>query len=559
MTVGEKIDDDRRTAAESAMGSLGEHDVLHESAEIATRDGTSLSTDVFHPDGAEQSPVILMRTPYGRGYWHNDGIYWASHGYRLVLQDCRGTSSYFSEADDGGDTAAWIERAPWFDGSLFLHGPSYLGFAAWATASNRPASLRAMSVQIYSADRVSSWYPGGTFGLDIALPWAASQAGVQDKPERRALADEEAPPLQGIDAAFNHLPLQEADVALGGAVIPFYRERLRYGRDDPHWAPLNFSNLLTELDVPVLLIDGWYDYHRRYMWQDYRILRSRPHTRARLVVGPWSHVGTDPKVVNEETRRWFDDHRRSTPAATESESSTSLRLFVTPDRGWVEAPEWPPTGSASTTLYLSTGQSVVSFAGADAAVDAYTYDPNDPTPSVGIAGLGGPDVAMPTDNSALEARPDVLTYTAEAIGHAVTIVGAVRARLFVNSTEPTADFFVRITDVHPDGASVNIVDGITRIPHTDELTAAEPVEIEVDLGPVAHELAAGHALRVQVSSGAHPMHARNPGGTEPPATTTRLFSATQTVHLGGDHASRLLLDVYDGELRAGSNAQAGEV
>jgi hypothetical protein len=52
------------------------------------------------------------------------------------------------------------------------------------------------------------------------------------------------------------------------------------------------------------------------------------------------------------------------------------------------------------------------------------------------------------------------------------------------------------------------------------------------------------------------MYARNPGGTESPATTTRLFPATQTVHLGGDHASRLLLDLYDGELRVGSNAEA---
>jgi putative CocE/NonD family hydrolase len=541
------------------MGSLGGHNVLHEATEITTRDGISLVTDVFHPDGEERSPVILMRTPYGRGIWHNDGIYWASHGYRLVLQDCRGTSSYFSEAADGADTVAWIERAPWFDGSLFLHGLSYLGFAAWATASNRPASLRAMSVQIYSADRVSSWYPGGTVGLDVALPWAVSQAGVEDKPERLASFDEEASPFQNVGAEFNHLPLLEADIALGGAVIPFYRERLRYGRDDPHWAPLNFSNLLSDLDVPVLLIDGWYDYHRRYMWQDYRMLRSRPHSHSRLVIGPWFHSGLDPKVVNEETRRWFDNHRRSAPADTKSQGSTSLRLYVTPNRGWVETPGWPPAGSTSTTLYLSAGQAVVSVADADAAVDTYTYDPSDPTPSVGIASLGGPDAAMPTDNRALEARPDVLTYTAEPFERAVTIVGAARARLFVNSTEPTADFFVRITEVHPDGTSMNIIDGITRIPHTEQLTADEPVEIEVDLGPVAHELGAGHALRIQVSSGAHPMYARNPGGTESPATTTRLFPAVQTLHLGGDHASRLLLDLYDGELRADSTAQARQV
>ncbi|HTX86110.1 MAG TPA: CocE/NonD family hydrolase [Streptosporangiaceae bacterium] len=559
MTVAERINDDRRAAAESAMGSLGQHGVLRETAEIKARDGVSLIADVFHPDGQEQSPVVLMRTPYGRGTWRDHGIYWASHGYRLMLQDCRGTTSYFSEADDGADTVEWIERAPWFDGSLLLHGPSYLGFAAWAVASSRPASLRAMSVQIYSADRVSAWYPGGTFGLDIALPWAATQAGVQDETERSASADqihsEASSPLEGINAAFSHLPLQDADVALGGAVIPFYRERLRYGRDDPHWAPLNFSSLLSDLSVPVLLLDGWYDYHRRYMWQDYQTLRSRRHAHARLVIGPWFHIGIDLHVVNEETRRWFDNHARCACEDTKPEGSATVRLYVTPDRGWVEAPEWPPPGSTPTSLYLDTGRSIASIADADAAVDTYTYDPADPTPSVGISSLGGPDEAMPADNRALEARPDVLIYTTEAFNRAVTLVGAARARLFVNSTEPTADFFVRITDVHPDGTSMNIIDGITRVGHTQDLAGDEPVAIEVDLGPVAHQIDPGHAIRIQVSSGAHPMHSRNPGGTEPPATTTRLFPASQTVHLGGDHASAVLLDLYAGELRTNSNAE----
>jgi predicted acyl esterase len=87
------------------------------------------------------------------------------------------------------------------------------------------------------------------------------------------------------DASFNHLPLLDADIALTGAPIPFYRERLRYDGADPHWAPLNFSSLLSETDLPVLLIAGWYDFHRRYMWQDHLRLRSRPHA-ARTRCGP---------------------------------------------------------------------------------------------------------------------------------------------------------------------------------------------------------------------------------------------------------------------------------
>jgi uncharacterized protein len=118
----------------------------------------------------------------------------------------------------------------------------------------------------------------------------------------------------------------------------------------------------------------------------------------------------------------------------------------------------------------------------------------------------------------------------------------------VHSTEPTADFFVRLTDVHPDGTSVNIADGILRITSPAPLQGDVPVPADVDLGPLAHRLSAGHALRVQVSSGAHPVYARNPGGTEPPATATELHAATQGIHLGGRHASTITVDISPDEI-----------
>jgi len=542
------LSDDSRKAASATQGDLGPHAVLREHADVPVRDGTVLSSDIYHPAGEPDSPVILMRTPYGRANWVDEGIYWASHGYRAMVQDSRGTSSYFAEAADGADTVTWIEQAPWFGDALLLKGFSYLGFAAWATASTRPASLRALSIQVYSSDRVSSWYPGGSFGLDNALPWAAGQASAVDSADRSMDAGLPGP---DIDAAFNHLPLQDADIALTGAPVPFYRERLRYGGADPHWAPLNFSSLLSETDLPVLLIEGWYDFHRRYMWEDYQRLRSRPHGDTRLVVGPWSHVGliNDLRLVNAETRRWFSRHLAPapTPPAGPSDSRTSVRLYVTPGRGWAELPDWPPASATATTFYLR-GDRTIAESSAPEAVHTYVYDPADPTPAVGLSSLGGPETALPTDNRSLEARPDVLTYTAPAFEAPVTLAGAARARLFVNSTEPTADFFVRVTDVHPDGTSVNIADGILRITQPAPLQGDAPVPAEVDLGPLAHRLSAGHALRVQVSSGAHPMYARNPGGTEPPATTTELHAATQRIHLGGRHASAITIDISHDEI-----------
>jgi uncharacterized protein len=48
--------------------------------------------------------------------------------------------------------------------------------------------------------------------------------------------------------------------------------------------------------------------------------------------------------------------------------------------------------------------------------------------------------------------------------------------------------------------------------------------------PVGHRFAAGHRLRLQVSSGAHPVYARNLGTGEPVATATRMQTADQAVY-----------------------------
>lgn len=551
------VTDDSRTAAAATQGSLGLQAVLREQAHVPMRDGTVLGSDLYHPAGQADGPVILLRTPYGRANWTDEGIYWASHGYRAVVQDCRGTSSYFDEAADGADTVTWIEQAPWFGGALLLKGFSYLGFAAWAAASSHPASLRALSIQVYSSDRVSSWYPGGSFGLDNALPWAAGQASAAGSSGRSM--DLGLPGAQA-DAAYSHLPLQDADIALTGAPVPFYRERLRYGPGDPHWAPLNFSSLLSETELPVLLIAGWYDFHRRYMWQDYQRLASRRRGETRLVVGPWSHAGlmNDLRLVNTETRRWFGRHLAPEPAepghaAGPGGSRSSVRLYVTPGRGWAELPGWPPASASAVTLYLS-GDGAISKTPGEQAVASYIYDPADPTPAVGLSSLGGPEIALPADNRPLEARRDVLTYTTAPFAAPVTLAGSARARIFISSSEPTADVFVRLTDVHADGASINIADGIVRLTPASLLDGDAPARADVDLGPLAHRLSAGHALRVQVSSGAHPVYARNPGGSGPAATATQLHRATQRIYLGGRHASQLTIAISADEVDAAASA-----
>src|SRR5687767_2887407 len=88
---------------------------------VPMRDGIQLSTHVFRPEGpARQLPVLLIRTPYGKGADLLPGYrVFIESGYAVVVQDVRGryaSEGVFrppvQEENDGDDTIRWIARQP---------------------------------------------------------------------------------------------------------------------------------------------------------------------------------------------------------------------------------------------------------------------------------------------------------------------------------------------------------------------------------------------------------------------------------------------------------------
>jgi len=61
--------------------------------------------------------------------------------------------------------------------------------------------------------------------------------------------------------------------------------------------------------------------------------------------------------------------------------------------------------------------------------------------------------------------------------------------------------------------------------------------------PTANTFRAGHRIRLQVSSGAHPLFARNTGTDEPPATGASMRSADQEVFHDAARPSSVALNV----------------
>jgi putative CocE/NonD family hydrolase len=152
--------------------------------------------------------------------------------------------------------------------------------------------------------------------------------------------------------------------------------------------------------------------------------------------------------------------------------------------------------------------------------------------------------AGPRDNRALEARADVLTYTSPVLEADLEAVGPVRVELFLRSSLAHTDLFARICDVHPSGRSADITDGLIRVrPGAPEAGPDGVLRVAFALSPTACRLRAGHRLRLQVSSGAHPRFARNPGTGEPTATAVRLLAADQEIHHDPQRPSAVTLSV----------------
>ena len=150
------------------------------------------------------------------------------------------------------------------------------------------------------------------------------------------------------------------------------------------------------------------------------------------------------------------------------------------------------------------------------------------------------------DNAALEQRDDVLTFTTQPLAEPVEAIGEVSAELWARAQPPHFDLFVRLCEVGADGVSRNVCDGLRSVePDPAAISEDGVAHVVVELWPTAHRFAAGSRIRVQVSSGAHPRFARNPGTGEDRATADPQRMQPVDVELLRDqaHPSRLILPV----------------
>lgn len=508
---------------------------------VRMRDGVELLTDVYQPV-ATSLGTLLVRTPYGR----NSLIAtltarsYATHGYQVVNQSCRGTfgsggeiEPFRHEIDDGADTVAWLRTQPWFGGRFALCGASYLGYTGWAVMMDPPPELVAAVIAIAAHDNHWVAHGAGAFSLEQLLSlfdgFEHLESGLVGGVVRASTAG------RRLRLGFEDLPLARAqDTVLAGSTMPYRAWLTAADPEDPLWESMRLGPALERLDIPVLLQEGWQDRFVDQMIEQYECLHRRG-IDVGLTIGPWTHVEAATKgcgTLMEESLDWLAEHLAGTGVRRRS---SPVRIFVTGAEEWRDLPEWPPA-TTELTLYLQAdGELGPTPPATTAGPSTFVYDPADPTPAIGGQVIN-PAIGGRRDNRKLEARADVLTFTGPSLDEPLEVIGNPVVELVHGTDNPHCDLFVRLCEVTENGRSVNLSDAFQRLQ-----PARSSGTVRLRLDAMAHRFDRGTRVRLQISGGAHPRYARNLGTDEDPATGTTLAASRRTIACGAGGISRLFL------------------
>jgi uncharacterized protein len=491
-------------------------------------------------------PTVLVRSPYGRTRFVGliFGRLLAERGLQVVIQSVRGTFGSqgefapFDERADGLATLRWLREQPWHADRIGMMGPSYLGLVQWAVAPEAGDDLAALAIGVSASQFYGQTYAGGTLALENTISWMLL---VNTQEGRFALLSL-VRGMRRLRRILDELPLGGLDELATGAEIAWFREGFASpGREDPYWAVRDFSAGVPDVRAPVQFVGGWYDILLPWMLEDFETLQAAGR-HPQLQIGPWTH--TSPALAAAEHRdsiAWLRAHllgdRRLLRASP-------VRIGLTGERiggGWRDLESWPPPGMGERRLWLASGGSLSARAPeGPSSPDRYRYDPTDPTPAVGGPVLLAREAVV--DNRALEARSDVLTFSTEPLTATVEAVGPVWVELWVSANLDYFDVFARVCDVDSKGASWNVTDALAGVaPGRYEGGADGSRRVTFGLWPMGHRFAAGHRIRLQVSSGAHPRYARNLGTGEDPVTATAGQVAEIELLHDRDHPSVLVL------------------
>jgi uncharacterized protein len=486
---------------------------------IPMSDGCRLAARIWLPVDAQMNPVpaILEYIPYRKRDFtrardepmHH---YFAGHGYAAVRVDLRGSGDsdgllldeYLQqEHDDALEAIRWIAQQPWCSGTVGMMGKSWGGFNSLQVAARRPSELKAIVTVCSTDDRYADdvHYMGGCL-LNENLAWGSVLMSYNAYPPDPELVGERW-------RAMWRDRLEHA--------VFFPEVWLEHARRDDYWKHGSVCEDYDAITCPVYAIGGWADAYSNAIP---RLLTGLKAPRKGLI-GPWAHLyphdGVPGPAIGflQEALRWWDHWLKGIDTGMMAEPM--LRVWMQesvppkpfyknrPGR-WVAESQWPSPRITRKRHWLDAGR--LSHAPATKAQLDF-HSPQ--TTGLGAGewcGFGAPGEAP------LDQRGDdgcSLTFDSEPLQERTEILGAPVVTLEVAADQPVALIAVRLNDVARGGASTRVTYGLLNLTHRHGHEQPEPLEpgkrylVRVTMNDVAHAFAAGHKLRLAISTSYWPI------------------------------------------------------
>ena len=545
------------------------------SVEAKMRDGVVLFADIYRPDDPGKFPVLLLRTPYDRQDERDMGIFFATRGYVVVLQDVRGRFEsrgewypFKNEIADGYDSVEWAAALPYSNGKVGMFGGSYEAVTQTLAAMAHPPHLAGIFPSVTASVPL---YEGGAFQLWLAESWTASLS--RDAMTRRVRENTNALTLT------EKLPLSSSPILnpiSQERLAPYFFDWLAHPSYDDYWKQISLEDHFADIAVPAFHTAAWYDIFLDGDLRHYLGLKAHANGEAarrgqRLLIAVGGHAGSGPKIgdvdfgpKSEDSEwatmlRWYDYLLKNIPNGLEKEKP--VKIFVMGKNEWREEDDWPLSRAKNTPYFLQSDGHANSLSGDGrlapqtaktmASSDKFVYDPANAVPTT-----GGPLCctrnllpAGPLDQRSVEGRQDVLVYTTPVFEREFEVTGPLSLDLYVTSSAVDTDFTAKLVDVWPNGFAQNISEGILRLRYRNSraipelANPGEIYKIKIEMNATSNVFLPGHKLRLEVSSSNFPRFDRNLNTGELQARATRMIKAENSVLHDKDHPSALILPV----------------
>ena len=563
---------------------------------IAMRDGTRLHTTIYSPkDTSKEYPILMQRTPYSSAPYGAEkmktkigpNIHLMKEGNIVVYQDVRGrwmsegvydnmrayipnkTAKQADEVSDTYDTIDWlVNNVKNNNGNLGTWGISYPGHYATVSTIEAHPALKAASPQACIGDFFfDDFHHNGAFLLSyfraISLfgtykdtptdsAWY-SFPKMESKDQYQFFLDKG--PLKNLNEYFQYEKLDVKTAENKDRVDDyFWKEIIEHPNYDSVWQSKGIIQHLDKVpsSVATMIVGGWFDAEDLYgPLETYKAIEKNGKDNYNtLVFGPWDHgkwarAGVENYVGNyyfgdsislkfqsEIETKFFNHFLKGN--GDKNSGLPEAYVFDSGKKEWKSYDAWPPENVVKENWFLNRDQGLAQqHDGKLTREIKFTSDLKHPVPySEDIKTVFTPRKYMTDDQRFAARRPDVLVFETEVLTDDFTLAGDILAKLKVATTGSSADWIVKVIDVHPDNLEETndklqdhlkmsnyhlmvrseVLRGRFRnsFEHPEPFVPNKKTDVNIKLQDVFHTFKKGHKMQIQVQSTWFPLIDLNP-------------------------------------------------